>query len=80
MTMKIRLFVSLCLSVISNDLSAVWQERSTSELQEKAHMADISVDGCADVRVSHDVVTVTSKGAVSFVRLRMKELNYLREM
>ena len=43
--------------------------RPTGELQ----AADISVDGCADVRVSQDVVTVTSTGAVSFVRLKMGE-------
>ena len=38
-----------------------------------ASAADIAVDGCADVRVSQDVVTVTSTGAVSFVRLKMGE-------
>ena len=48
--------------------------RPTGELQEKAQaIADIAVDGCADVRVSQDVVTVTSTGAVSFVRLKMGE-------
>jgi len=47
--------------------------RPTGELQEKAQAADIAVDGCADVCVSQDVVTVTSTGAVSFVRLKMKE-------
>ena len=48
---------------------ATMHERPTGELQEKAQAADIAVDGCADVRVSQDVVTVTSTGAVSFVRL-----------
>ena len=46
--------------------------RPTGKLQEKAQ-ADIAVDGCADVRVSQDVVTVTSTGAVSFVRLKIGE-------
>jgi alpha-galactosidase len=36
-------------------------------------IAGVSVDGCADVRVLQDVVTVTSTGAVSFVRLKMGE-------
>ena len=35
--------------------------------------SDIAVDGCADVRILQDVVTVTSTGAVSFVRLKMGE-------
>ena len=40
--------------------------RPTGELQEKAQAADIAVDGCADVRVSQDVVTVTSTAPVKF--------------
>lgn len=48
--------------------------RPTGGLQVKVQaLADISVDGCADVRVSQDVVTVTSTGAVSFVRLKLNE-------
>ena len=38
-----------------------------------ASASDIAVDGCADVRILQDVVTVTSTGAVSFVRLKMGE-------
>ena len=55
--------------------SAVGAEhcRPTGELQKKAQVADISVDGCADVRVLQDAVTVTSTGEVSFVRLKMRE-------
>ena len=39
----------------------------------RASAADIAVDGCADVRILQDVVTVTSTGAVSFVRLKIGE-------
>ena len=38
-----------------------------------ASASDIAVEGCADVRILQDVVTVTSTGAVSFVRLKMGE-------
>ena len=48
--------------------------RPTGELQVKLQaLADIAVDGCADVRILQDVVTVTSTGAVSFVRLKIGE-------
>ena len=66
-------FAVACLAVVCTDLPAAWQERPTGELQEKAQAADIAVDGCADVRILQDVVTVTSTGAVSFVRLKIGE-------
>jgi alpha-L-fucosidase len=49
--------------------------RPTGELQGKAQ-ADIAVDGCADVRILQDVVTVTFTGAVSFVRLKASEYSW----